>query len=250
MKYNRLRLARWDVFHAAAKYEPRRNPILHVGAHYGEEKEEYRHIGFETVLWVEAQETAFAILKKNVGENYCLHAGMWSVSDLEIELHITNNSVSTSFYKLDSNNHLFDSIKEVSMIKVKTISLADTVDVFRSRGVLNEKFVLRLDVQGSEYAILKSSSSLLRDIDFICCEVTSKQQIYESTQPRKKIVLFLLSQFWIPAFSKMNPETSHGETIFIPIKRIGTFLIPIVYMRLISFIDNFRYKARKKLFRK
>lgn len=250
MKNNSFRLARWDVFQAAAKYDPRRNPILHVGAHYGEEKEEYSQMGFETVLWVEAQETAFAILKNNVGENNCLHGGMWRVSDLEIELHITDNSVSTSFYRLDPDNHLFDSIKEISVTKVKTITLADTIELFRARGVLNEQFVLRLDVQGSEYAILQSSSSLLKQIDFICCEVTAKQQIYENTQPRKQIVLFLLSRFWIPAFSKINPETSHGETIFIPIKRIGTFLIPIVYMRTIAFIDNIRYKVGKKIFRR
>lgn len=239
MKFSRL-----DVFEAAAKSDSRRNAIIHVGAHHGEEKEEYNHLGYATVLWVEAQQTAFDILKKKVGDDYCIQGGLWSHSGLELDLHITNNSVSTSFYKLDPLNQNFDSIKEIEITKVRTITLIDAINLFKSRGVLNERFVLRLDVQGAEFAILKSSAHLLRHIDFICCEVTGRRQIYKNTQSRGKIVVFLLSKWWIPAFSRVNPQTSHGETIFIPLKRFIIFIKPIIYMRTISVIDNVRYRVR------
>jgi len=232
-----------DVFCAAAKSDRRRNPIIHVGAHHGEEKLEYNQLGFETILWVEAQNTAFEVLKRNVGAEFCLQGGVWNTSNLEIDLHVTNNSVSTSFYELDPNNHAFSSLHEVATSKVRTVTLQEVVNTFRDRGFLRDRFVLRLDVQGSEYTILKSSAPLLKHIDFICCEVTGKRQIYKGTESRTRIVLFLLSKFWIPAFSRINPETSHGETIFIPIKRIFLFAKPIFYMRSISLIDQARFQV-------
>jgi FkbM family methyltransferase len=250
MKGKELKSPRLDVFEAAAKSDSRRNPIIHVGAHHGEEKEEYNQLGYVTVLWVEAQKTAFEILKNKVGYDYCIHGGLWSDSGLELDLHITNNSVSTSFYELDPKNQNFEAIKQVEVSKVRTITLIDAINLFKRRGVLKERFVLRLDVQGSEFAILKSSAHLLKHIDFICCEVTGRRQIYKNTQSRGKIVVFLLSKLWIPAFSRVNPQTSHGETIFIPLSRIIIFIKPIIYMRTISLIDNVRYHAGTAILKK
>lgn len=240
-----MKLQRWDAFQAAAKYDPLRNPIIHIGAHHGEEKEEYSLLGYKTVLWVEAQEDAFAILEKNVGSDYCLQRGLWNLSDLHLDLHVTNNSVSTSFYELNPANSDFKEVREVAISKVNTITLADAISIFQERGILIDRFVLRLDVQGSEYRILKSSTQLLSNVDFICCEVTGRRQIYKGTESRRKIVILLLSRFWIPAFNRINPETSHGETIFIPLKRFFTFFPAILQVRTISLIDRMKYHFHK-----
>lgn len=245
-----MKLIRHEIFQITASADPRRNPIIHVGAHHGEEMSEYKDLNYATVLWIEAQEKAYEELKNNVGEIFSINAGLWDKSGVELDFHVTNNSVSSSFFRIDNENESFEGVSQISSIKVSTLTLYDAIKIFEERKVLNERFVLRLDVQGAEYRILKSSLDLLYRIDFICCEVTRRRLFYRDSDSRKKIVFLLLAKFWIPAYSRINPVNSHGETIFIPLRRVLRFLKPMIYMRILSAIDTSRYWFHANFFMK
>ena len=247
MKMNRMRLKRWDPIELISQYNKSNQTLIHVGAHYGEELEQYERIGFSRVLWIEAQPSAFKILKSNVGEENCLEGAIWDETGLEMEFNQTNNSVSSGFFELTKDNIWKNEVKIEKKIKIKTITLSEVVKEFERRTLLDERFVLRLDVQGSEYRILKSSVSLLKRMDYICCEVTRGSDAYEGAETRKKIVLLLLRHNWIPIFNRINPVNSHGETIFVPVKDLKKYLKPLIYMRIVSISDYARYHFRKNL---
>lgn len=48
--------------------------ILHIGAHEGQELEEYVMLGFEGIFWVEANPEVFERLKNRVGKSNCASA--------------------------------------------------------------------------------------------------------------------------------------------------------------------------------
>jgi FkbM family methyltransferase len=238
-------LVRWDPFELAAAYDVRRNTILHIGAHEGEEILQYKKLGYPQTLWVEPQPEAFSILRGKVGNLYCLKAAVWEESGLSREFNQTNNSVSSGLYKLSDANPWKQAIHINKTFKVETLTLFDVVKIFEMRKVLGSNFVLRLDVQGSEYRILKNSGKLLHRMDFICCEVSRGKKIYDGAEKRSKIVRLLIRRGWIPMFNRINPVNSHGETIFIPLVRFKDFWKPFFYMRLVSFVDHTRYYVRK-----
>jgi FkbM family methyltransferase len=242
-----MELIRWDPFELAAKHDVRRNTILHIGAHEGEEITQYKNLGYPETLWVEPQPEAFLNLIKKAGNSHCLKVAVWEESGLRLEFNQTNNSVSSSLYKLLDTNLWKQQICIDNTFQVETLTLFDVIEIFEMRKVLGERFVLRLDAQGSEYRILKKSGKLLKRIDFICCEVTRRKKIYEGAEKRSKIVRLLLRQGWIPLFNRINPVKSHGETIFIPINRLPDFWKLFFYMRLVSFVDYSKYYIRKFL---
>jgi FkbM family methyltransferase len=242
-----LRFKRWDPVELMAKHDVRRNPLIHVGAHFGEELELYRELGYTTTLWVEAQPHAFQILKSRVGELYCQQAAVWDESGLEMEFNQTNNSVSSGFFELFQNENWQKEVSIERKIVIKTTTLAQVVKRFEENGVLGERFVLRLDVQGSEYRALRSSLSLLKRIDYICCEVTRGENAYRNAEKRWKIVFLLLTQKWVPLFNRINPVNSHGETIFLPLTQVPKFVLPCIYMRIVALLDTTRYHLRNLL---
>lgn len=242
-----MRLIRWDPFELTAAYDARRNTILHIGAHEGEERNQYKLLGYPETLWVEPQPEAFSNLCAKAGESRCLNAAVWEVSGLTLEFNQTNNSVSSGLFKLTKGNPWENEIHVKKTFQVNTLTLPDVIRIFEDREVLENRFVLRLDVQGAEYNILRNSGKLLQRIDFICCEVTRSKKIYEGAERRRKIVRLLLRRGWIPLFNRINPINSHGETIFIPVIQLGIFWRPFFYMRFVSFLDHTKYYFRKLL---
>ena len=248
MKGEQLRLKRWDPIDLIAKYDKRRNVLVHVGAHQGEEAEQYLGLGFSTTLWVEPQPNAFKKLENLVGEKYCLQAAIWDESGIEMDFNRTTNSVSSSFFKPAPDTFWKDEVKILDSFRIKTSTLSDVIAHFQELEVLGNRFGLRLDVQGAEFRILKSSLHLLSRIDFICCEVTRHKSAYVGAEPRRKVVQLLWKSKWVPLFNRINPVNSHGETIFVPLSKFTNFWKPFLYMRLVSIIDHSKYHLRRRFF--
>jgi len=70
-------------------------PVVHVGAHLGEESDLYQSLGFEPVCWVEAQASLLDKIRNSVSPgDTVIHAVAWSVSGLNLNFKIANNSQS------------------------------------------------------------------------------------------------------------------------------------------------------------
>lgn len=195
-----------------AKNTSLRSQILHIGAHEGEEALNYANLGFGEVAWVEAQPEIFERLKVIVGARFCLQGAVWS-KRTNLELNISSNSVSTSLLEFGEMTPWKD-LKTLKIVQVETITLANVVEIFNSRNLLVNKFVLVLDIQGAEYEALKTVGQISRRIPAISCEISIKPT-YEDGAMRKKVIRRLLRHGYIPLASFLDSDTLHGDQLFV-----------------------------------
>lgn len=130
--------------------------VLHIGAHHGEEIEEYYSVGVEYVCWFEANPECMPILIKNtnkfdkVKQTYFCNV-LSDTNDEEINFNITSNGQSSSILELGSHSTYCPNIKVVNIINLKTKRMDNFVNEIDF-----EKFdFLTLDVQGAELKVLK-----------------------------------------------------------------------------------------------
>jgi FkbM family methyltransferase len=200
---------------------PKRHPILHIGAHVGEESVTYKEYGFQEVNWVEAQPEIFARLIQNVYPESCLQAAVWS-ERATLEFNVSSNSVSSSLLEFDERTP-WKELSTLSKIEVEAITLADAVDVFRQRNLLMDSFFLLLDIQGAELNALSSLSEIGSSVIAISCEV-SVTPTYNGGASRKGIFRHLIRNKFIPLSSFLDGNTGHGDQLFVRADRI--FLNP------------------------
>ena len=210
--YNRKVLALATPIELFSFSTKNRLPILHVGAHLGEEAANYLRLGFEQVNWVEAQHEIYLKLIRNINPVNCLEAVIWS-RQTTLEINLSNNSVSSSILEFGANTPWKD-LFTVEKINVQAITLKDSVDIFQRRNLLEKPFILLLDIQGAELEALNTLKQVRRSIIAISCEV-SKKPTYEKGASRRDIFLHLLRNNFIPLSSFLDGTTHHGDQLFV-----------------------------------
>lgn len=190
----------------------KRPPVLHVGAHLGEEDATYKEFGFQEVSWIEAQPEVFKQLIKRVPPSSCLQAAIWSEST-KLDLFISNNSVSTSLFEFGLLTP-WKNLSTLSRIEVEALTLQDAVSIFNQRNQLINPFVLLLDIQGAEMEALKTLKPLVPRVLAISCEV-SIVPTYSNSAARKSILLFLTRHKFLPICSFLDKSTGHGDQLFV-----------------------------------
>jgi FkbM family methyltransferase len=197
-----------------ATYTNNRPPILHIGAHLGEEADFYRRLGFGEVNWVEAQPVIFQSLAKRFSPRNCLQAAVWS-ERVKLQINVSSNSVSTSLFKFGESTP-WKELHTLAKIEVDAITLDDVVNEFESRKLLTEPFILLLDIQGAELQALASLKLIRSKIRAISCEV-SVIPTYENSASRRDVYKIMLRNRFLPVTSFLDEKTGHGDQLFIRI---------------------------------
>ena len=151
--------------------------ILHVGAHLGEESEDYERIGwsrFSRVIWVESQiELAQKLISTlNPKRNKVINATVWSESGLKMKFHVANNSQSSSLFALGTHAKTYPDIKFDFSLTTITTRLEEVIDEMDDISFVN------LDIQGAELEALKGLGSKISKVKYIYSEVNRKS-VYE-----------------------------------------------------------------------
>ncbi len=199
----------------------KRHPVLHIGAHLGEESLTYGELGFQEVNWVEAQPDIFAQLIKRASPESCLQAAIWS-ERATLEFNVSSNSVSSSLLEFDERTP-WKELSTLSKIEVEAITLADAVDIFLKRNLLKDPFFLLLDIQGAELRALRSLGEIRSRVVVISCEV-SLSPTYSGGASRKEIFLHLIRNGFVPLSGFLDATTGHGDQLFVRADRL--FLNP------------------------
>ena len=150
--------------------------ILHVGAHEGEEAEDYAACGVKDVFWVEANRNKMWLLRRHCEG---LHPTMrsrflcaaFSDGSREGTLHITNNGQSSSLLPLGTHatHH-----PHVHVVEDRRVCLERGDDCLRG-----ERFdLVALDVQGAELAVLRGLPTILSTAKAVYAEVNT-EHVYE-----------------------------------------------------------------------
>lgn len=195
----------------------KRHPVLHVGAHLGEESVTYKQNGFQEVNWVEAQPEIFAQLVKRESPESCLQAAVWS-ERATLEFNVSSNSVSSSLLEFDEDTP-WKELSTLSKIQVEAIPLTDAVSIFRQRNLLVDPFFLLLDIQGAELKALSTLSEIRSEVLVISCEV-SVTPTYSGGASRSGIFRHLIRNKFIPLASFLDLTTGHGDQLFVRADRL------------------------------
>jgi FkbM family methyltransferase len=160
---------------------------LHVGAHLGEERGDYRDFGFEPVVWIEAQTELVNSLKSRVSEpSRVIQALVWNTDGEELSFKLTNNGQSSSVFDFGSHKHHYPDIK---VEQSQTLLSSRLETILPSNLSLN---FLNLDIQGAEYQALEGLGDMLSKFDYVYSEV-NRAQLYTGIKQIKEIDSYLES---------------------------------------------------------
>jgi FkbM family methyltransferase len=192
------------------------NPIglVHVGAHLAEEHQEYENSGMlrnGKCLWIEPQPDKVAQLR-NMFEKSTKHevieALVWSESNLDLTLRITNHSASSSVFQMDEHRKHYPQIEVSRILKMKTSRLQDILP-----SDLKFDFLI-LDVQGAELEVIRGLGNRIREVNWIYTEV-SKVNLYRGGVLFSEINRFLESQGFRKKFIEWDRRAGWGDALFV-----------------------------------
>lgn len=172
-----------------AKHDLRITGVIHVGAHYGQEYQDYAAAGIRQVLFIEPCQYAFKILqntftdipgvklfKSACGESF-------SIADMHVEQ--ANHGMSNSLLKPAKHLDQYPSILFTDTEEVEVRPLDEITSHLSTRGNL-----LVMDVQGFELEVLKGALQTLKQIDYIYTEV-NRDEVYENCARVEQLDNFL-----------------------------------------------------------
>lgn len=151
------------------------NGVVHIGAHYGEEIQEYVDNGIQKITVFEPLSKNFEVLAERLQDVNADIQGYQTALGSErgtATMYLSSNEAQSSSI-LKPKEHLehhpdvtFDGTEEVE------VSLLDDYD-------LGESNFINMDVQGYELEVLKGGTETLKRVDYVYCEV-NRGEMYEN----------------------------------------------------------------------
>ena len=148
--------------------------IIHVGAHYGEEIEEYVNNGIQEIILFEPLGECFDILQRkifNLNANIAGYQVALGSSSGTAEMYISDNQMQSSSIlkpKVHLTHHPHVKFNGTEEVEVDMLDNFDTKDYN----------FLNMDVQGYELEVLKGGTETLKHVDYVYCEV-NRDELYE-----------------------------------------------------------------------
>ena len=191
--------------------------VVHCGAHKAEELDEYVAVGWDQIIWIEANPELIQTIQariKDYPQNVLIQGALWSTSGKTLKLKLANNSYSSSILDFGTHANTYPNIFFEREIECKSVTLDSLLMKFNNlKGAL-----LVLDLQGVEFLTLKGATTSLKHFDYVYCEV-SKGNLYNEQGTWSEISRFL-NQFdfklvdwqysnklqWGNAFYAKNPR--------------------------------------------
>tara|TARA_B100000035_G_scaffold238053_1_gene206329 strand:- start:119 stop:778 length:660 start_codon:yes stop_codon:yes gene_type:complete len=199
------------------------NGVIHVGAHRGEEINEYGDLGAKTVIWIEANPEVFdemCIMLTNAEANIDSHAFQYAASTEDHGTaefnryygpdagHLVGNKGCSSLLKAEGR---FEEWYK-DTIEVETITI-DTL--LEEEGFNVEDFqLLNMDVQGAELMVLRGSEKVLDNVKWITTEATWEDPDYIDNVMYDELKSFLESKGFVE--TQIIPHAENwGDVLFV-----------------------------------
>jgi FkbM family methyltransferase len=180
------------------KYKLNINGVIHIGAHYGEEVIDYINIGVNKIVLFEPLLENFNTLQSKI--NSFLGWQKLHHFNCNIVLHkvaLGNKTNQKVFMNLSTNNKESSSIlepclhltahPEVCFIGQEEVDIKKLDEYEQECSGCN---FLSIDVQGYELEVLKGGFNILKNIDYIYCEV-NRGEVYKNAALVEDIDKFL-----------------------------------------------------------
>jgi FkbM family methyltransferase len=170
------------------KYNLKISGILHIGAHYGEEIQDYVDNGVKDIVLFEPLSSNFKVLESRMSEinaNIEGHQLALGNDTRIVTMHLSSNQAQSSSI-LKPKKHLthhpnvyFNGTEDVEMKKLDDFN-------YTAFNFIN------MDVQGYELEVLKGAKETLNYVDYVYCEV-NRDEVYENNAFIEEIDEYLLN---------------------------------------------------------
>lgn len=193
------------------------NGVLHIGAHEGQEKNDYIKSGLSNIIFIEANDDIFNRLSSNCHQYKDIKCHNLAISDKneeEAEFYVTSNdSASSSLLKLKVHAYEYPEIKVTNTKKVKT----RTIDSFLEENKYKPDHYnfLNMDIQGAELMALKGATNYLKTCDIIYTEVNF-DELYENCGIIDDLEDFL-RQYNFVRHSIVDTGRRWGDAVYIKV---------------------------------
>lgn len=206
---------RFSVGRLMRRYHIPTDGVLHVGANFGQEADEYDRLGIGTVVWVEGYAPYFERLSKAIEGRGNHLAILLMVSDIEgekVNFSIASNTGSSTALKATEAWHqTFSDLTltdggEVSCGRLDT-ALNGVLPAERRSAI---KFMV-LDIEGSELKALKSLGAYLGRLEYALIEISVRQN-YEGGPMLRDIDAFMAAAGFRRVYIKLS--ASSGDALY------------------------------------
>ena len=185
------------------KYKMNIKGIVHIGAHYGEEIQEYVDNGIQKITVFEPLSKNFDVLAnrmKNVNADIQGHQVALGSKKGTAKMFVSSgDGQSSSILKPKQHLELHPDVSFNGTEEVE-VCLLDEYDVGDSN-------FINIDVQGYELEVFKGGKNTLEKIDYIYCEV-NRDEVYEGNAMVEDMDEFL------DAYGFERVETKWPETYY------------------------------------
>lgn len=192
------------------------SPIIHAGAHYAEERDEYRDSFFEPVFWIEALPDVAELCSINLvsyKNQKIIEAAISNEPGIETLFYIAGTEHSSSSML---KPHLIEaSHPEVTLTREISV-VTTTLDKLYKENTFGDydNYGLVLDLQGAEIRAIEGASVLLDKVSFIISEVSTRN-LYKGGARFKELSRMLDKSGFSLLASEVNRATGWGEALYI-----------------------------------
>lgn len=189
--------------------------VIHVGAHTASELDDYLRMGFNKILYIEANPALILDLQTKAsaypGTVFIVHAAA-SDRNGTVLLRRTSMDQSSSILPLGKHTEIYPSIHEVDRVEVPERRL-DTI-LSEAAFQADDFNVLNLDIQGAELKALRGAPNLLQCIEGINTEV-NLIELYEGAPLIAELEAYLALQGFGRTDLKRPWHPSWGDAFYV-----------------------------------
>ena len=188
--------------------------MVHIGAHYGQEINYYKNIGVK-VIWVEAHPGVFDKLNvnlKNISNQSSVLALLGDQDLNHVDFNIANNlGASSSIYAFGKSMNT----KNLKMLETIKLPMRRFDSIFKEVDLLDFTH-WAIDVQGAELKVCRGAGQLLKKVNSLEIEVSTRQE-YKGATDYVELKTYLGSIGFVPLWEP-KPE-SHEDIFFINLNK-------------------------------
>ena len=168
--------------------------VLHVGAHHGQEVEDYKRRGINKIAMVEPQPECQRILEEKFGSDDSIRLFKCAVGSKDnlgttatMYTETANTGQSSSLLKPVLHLSQYPHIEFNGTINVELSTVDQLVQELDNPKEYN---FINMDVQGYELEVLKGSTEHLENVDYVMTEV-NRAEVYEDCAMIRELDDFL-----------------------------------------------------------
>jgi FkbM family methyltransferase len=195
------------------KYNLDLNGIVHVGAHQGQEIDEYLSMGAKKIILFEPTERNFSILKQKESENVKCFQYAIGEEEKQIEMFLASNEGQSSSV-LEPKNHLQQAPSVV--FEGKELVFMKKLSSFEKE--IKNCDCLCIDVQGYEYQVLVGAEKLLNQFNYVFLEV-NRGETYKNNHMIEDLDALLSEHFFERVETYFFDGCDWGDAFYIKSKK-------------------------------